>query len=85
MALGVVGSGIYGMVEAGPHLVNQTVGIVGSVTVSHQLSCCIRLRLWHLPQEHAAATTHHSRFAAKYLKCRTMVLLVDASLTWQCS
>ncbi|DBB04426.1 TPA: hypothetical protein ACH3X1_012908 [Trebouxia sp. C0004] len=32
MAVGVVASGIYGMVEAGPHLVNQTVGTIGSLT-----------------------------------------------------
>ena len=39
MALGIVASGIYGMVEAGPHLVNQTVGTIGTVTVSrHSLS-----------------------------------------------
>ena len=35
MALGVVASGIYGMVEAGPHLVNETVGTIGSLTASH--------------------------------------------------
>ena len=34
MAVGVVASGIYGMVEAGPHLVNQTVGTIGTLTVS---------------------------------------------------
>ncbi len=40
MTLGVVASGIYGMVEAGPHLVNQTVGTIGSLTASHLLLFC---------------------------------------------
>ncbi|KAL0048626.1 hypothetical protein WJX82_007262 [Trebouxia sp. C0006] len=32
MAMGIVASGIYGIVEAGPHLVHQTVGTIGSLT-----------------------------------------------------
>ena len=40
MALGVVGSGVYGMIEAGPHLVNQTVNTVGTLTVSHHFVQC---------------------------------------------
>lgn len=35
MAVGIVASGVYGMVEAGPHLVNQTVGTIGTLTASH--------------------------------------------------
>lgn len=33
-ALGVVASGIYGMTQAGPHLVKQTVSTVDSLKVS---------------------------------------------------
>lgn len=43
MAVGVLASGIYGMVEAGPHLVNQTVGTIGTLTVSrHSVSLQIK-------------------------------------------
>ena len=35
MAVGIVASGVYGMVEAGPHLVNQTVATIGTLTASH--------------------------------------------------
>ena len=33
-ALGVIGSGIYGMAQAGPHLVTQTVGTVDNLKVT---------------------------------------------------
>ena len=34
-ALGVVGSGIYGMTQAGPHLVKQTVSTIDTLKVCH--------------------------------------------------
>ena len=56
MAMGLVASGIYGMVEAGPHLVNQTVGTIGSLTASHlhELVSDPQICIWLLDKVHPA-------------------------------
>ncbi len=48
MAVGVLASGIYGMVEAGPHLVNQTVGTIGTLTVSSHTDSLQLIPSWTL-------------------------------------
>lgn len=56
MALGIVASGIYGMVEAGPHLVNQTVGTIGTLTASqlHRFVTNPQICTWLLDEVHTA-------------------------------
>ena len=65
MAMGIVASGIYGMVEAGPHLVQQTVGTIESLTASHlhHFVSEVHICIWLLDKVHPAMMHFNSESA----------------------